>query len=658
MSLLNFVKVEQVDKHIIISRLYKNSFLRHLNKVFGTGIAKELPLFYFTNTSFFNKIYQLKTHYFYAPELYFTFDKLYKGTKAIAYKEICDSLIQNTWLKSMNLPPINADVSKLSDMSITFSDYQMNFIKNYFTNKQKYELRGYYNAFEQGLGKSLTAIGIALMIGDPSIVLCPKSLVNNWIGEIDKAFTPAYKEKANMKIGIVGESPVSRDYDYLICNYERCTQAIEYLQQGTTIIIDEAHNIRYMETRRAQDFLRLREACNSQNIVPMSGTPVKAMATEIIPMLVLLDPKFDKEAIAIFSNIYTKYRDYAYSVLRYRMSFVMDRQTKANLTLPPKIIKNVGFKVNDPKPFLIEQIKLDIRANAKKIFEEYNKDKDTYILYFYNCFSLFYDKGVISEQEMTIVQDLLVKFKSDPPAMLSDKENMAKFDNIYNKCYNWLNKNRYTKTRDKFRDAKNSTIGVYRRSLGKAMILYHQRRIDAIKAYATENKEEFIKLICDIDKKCILFTTKVEVVSWMSEFLNQNNVGNVMITGETKDVTAGVVPFRVQSDIHVLLATIQKLSTGITLTEANVVGFLDLPYRSAEFEQASDRAHRRGQDTTVYVYKMFIDTGEEHNITTHARDIMLWSAELSGEFIGEDKVGDEEDVSIPPPIPKERKIWN
>jgi len=77
-----------------------------------------------------------------------------------------------------------------------------------------------------------------------------------------------------------------------------------------------------------------------------------------------------------------------------------------------------------------------------------------------------------------------------------------------------------------------------------------------------------------------------------------------------------------------LIATIQTLATGVTLTEANTMFFLNKPWRHSDYSQASDRIHRRGQDTEVTIYTLLLNTGSKPNLSTRMEEVMKWSKKL------------------------------
>ena len=54
----------------------------------------------------------------------------------------------------------------------------------------------------------------------------------------------------------------------------------------------------------------------------------------------------------------------------------------------------------------------------------------------------------------------------------------------------------------------------------------------------------------------------------------------------------------------VICGTIGAMGTGITLTAATYVIFIDLPYTNAAYEQAVDRAHRIGTKENVTIINL------------------------------------------------------
>ena len=182
---------------------------------------------------------------------------------------------------------------------------------------------------------------------------------------------------------------------------------------------------------------------------------------------------------------------------------------------------------------------------------------------------------------------------------------------------------------------KAATLGMNMKAFGEAMgRVYIPRFQQAIIDMFTNNGGTIINIVNQAIKKTIMFSTSVVALKEIHKYLNNINIDNILITGDTNDaVSSELDRFKTDNNIKILLASIQKLSTGVTITEANTCIFIDTPYRDADFQQAQDRIYRIGQDTEVFIYILTIDTGNEPNIITHNKEIMDWSGEITRTLI-------------------------
>lgn len=129
--------------------------------------------------------------------------------------------------------------------------------------------------------------------------------------------------------------------------------------------------------------------------------------------------------------------------------------------------------------------------------------------------------------------------------------------------------------------------------------------------------------------KVIVYSNWIEGIKPALERLQKYNP--VVITGETADaVRQGLVnKFQNDDSVKVILGTIGALGTGLTLTAATEVVFLDEPWTDAAKEQAIDRAHRIGTKNTVTVHTLMShDTYDED---VHA--IVLGKMELTRRIV-------------------------
>ncbi|MDJ0843421.1 MAG: DEAD/DEAH box helicase [Crocosphaera sp.] len=153
-------------------------------------------------------------------------------------------------------------------------------------------------ADDMGLGKTPQLIGFLLhlkseeMLQQPTLVICPTSVLNNWEREVKK-FAPslstlihhgdkrskgkAFAKQVNQKnIIITSYSLLHRD----IKSFEQ----VEW--QG--IVLDEAQNIKNPQAKQSQAVRQL----STQFRIALTGTPVENRLTELWSILDFLNPEF------------------------------------------------------------------------------------------------------------------------------------------------------------------------------------------------------------------------------------------------------------------------------------------------------------------------------------------------------------------------------
>lgn len=116
--------------------------------------------------------------------------------------------------------------------------------------------------------------------------------------------------------------------------------------------------------------------------------------------------------------------------------------------------------------------------------------------------------------------------------------------------------------------------------------------------------------------KVVIFSTFKATVDALSVALVDYNP--VISTGDTKDNLVELVDdFQADPARKVFIGTWQKAGTGITITKASYMIFIDTPWTWGAFEQAYKRIHRTGTTKPVFIYELISkDTFDEdvHNI--------------------------------------------
>lgn len=124
--------------------------------------------------------------------------------------------------------------------------------------------------------------------------------------------------------------------------------------------------------------------------------------------------------------------------------------------------------------------------------------------------------------------------------------------------------------------------------------------------------EEMVEEIASVGEKCIVFSQWSAMTNVVRNKLKRFNPA--YITGEVKseDRMDEISKFQNDPDCKVIIGTIGAMGTGLTLTAASTVIFLDEPWNRGIKDQAEDRAHRIGTRGTVRVVTLItVDSVDE-----------------------------------------------
>ena len=112
--------------------------------------------------------------------------------------------------------------------------------------------------------------------------------------------------------------------------------------------------------------------------------------------------------------------------------------------------------------------------------------------------------------------------------------------------------------------------------------------------------------------KALVFSQWTSLLDRVEPHLRAANIRFSRLDGSTRDRAAVVREFQEEGGPPVLIVSLKAGGTGINLTAADHVFLLDPWWNPAVEDQATDRAHRFGQERPVMVYRMVAkDTVEE-----------------------------------------------
>lgn len=163
---------------------------------------------------------------------------------------------------------------------------------------------------------------------------------------------------------------------------------------------------------------------------------------------------------------------------------------------------------------------------------------------------------------------------------------------------------------------------------------------------------DIVEEIVSNGRKVIIYSNWTQITDIVAEKLSNYKIG--VITGDTKDgarqeiveafQTPNNAPMhdRVNSygQIDVLIGTIGALGTGLTLTAASYVIFLDEPWNRGLYDQAVDRAHRIGQNKSITVINLIT----KNTIDERIHELVYQKGQLSDAIIDGHIVGDKKQI--------------
>ncbi|HYF59442.1 MAG TPA: DEAD/DEAH box helicase [Burkholderiaceae bacterium] len=149
---------------------------------------------------------------------------------------------------------------------------------------------------------------------------------------------------------------------------------------------------------------------------------------------------------------------------------------------------------------------------------------------------------------------------------------------------------------------------------------------------------ELLEVLVDEGRRVLVFSQFTTMLDRIEAAVDANErlaaVPRSRLDGDTLDRQGAVEAFQ-QGDAQLFLLSLKAGGVGLNLTAADTVIHYDPWWNPAVESQATDRAHRIGQDKPVFVYKLIAaDTIEERILDLQARKAGLSEAVLAGGLAG------------------------
>jgi len=118
-----------------------------------------------------------------------------------------------------------------------------------------------------------------------------------------------------------------------------------------------------------------------------------------------------------------------------------------------------------------------------------------------------------------------------------------------------------------------------------------------------EHLMEMLPQLIEDGRRILLFSQFTSMLDLIKPALGEAGIEFVELRGDTKDRAGPVARFQ-RGKVPLFLISLKAGGTGLNLTAADTVIHYDPWWNPAVEDQATDRAHRIGQDKPVFVYKL------------------------------------------------------
>ncbi|HAT4289537.1 MAG: DEAD/DEAH box helicase [Clostridium perfringens] len=410
-------------------------------------------------------------------------------------------------------------------------------------------------ADDMGLGKTLQIIAFLLsQKKSKSIVVVPTSVIYNWMDEFEK-FAPS------IKIGLVHGSKSKRD------------KVLRDFKRGLGIKVEEENlkeksyekydvllttygtlkNDEKAYENLSFDYCIIDEAQNIKNPAAQATLSVKNIKSRC--NIALTGTPIENNLMELWSIFDFVMPGYLFTKDRFRERFILD---ESNLSELKSLIT----------PFILRRLKEDVlselpeKLEKKYLVEMKGKQKQLYSFY------------------VKAIKNQLNENKS------SEKSGRDKIN-----LFSYL-----TKLREICLDPS-LVVPDYTGGSSKLTVV-----------------KEIVKDASESGKKILLFSQFTSVLKKIEEDFKKEDISYLYLDGGTsaKDRVERVKKFNEDSNIKVFLISLKAGGVGLNLTSASVVIHFDPWWNPAVEDQATDRAHRFGQENKVEVIKLVAkDTIEE-----------------------------------------------
>ena len=222
---------------------------------------------------------------------------------------------------------------------------------------------------DMGLGKTYCGSYKAVSFEDPILIICPKSLVPQWIDHF-KSTHPEW-----IRYDLTKKKQLEYFIDDECCNkvgvinYESCWRRQEIQKvKGVTLMLDESQAIANNTSKQTKGIMKL----NYKNVILLSGTPASnARYDKLYTQLKLLGLSMNKRS---YEDRYCNFFEMENSGIKFRV--LSKRNPYKNVDELKTVMKDLGciFMKTDEVLDLPQQRFIDVPIAKSKFYKTFEKD--------------------------------------------------------------------------------------------------------------------------------------------------------------------------------------------------------------------------------------------------------------------------------------------
>ena len=394
-------------------------------------------------------------------------------------------------------------------------------------------------ADDMGLGKTLQTLSFLYSVGGSALVVCPSSLVHNWLAEAEK-FVPDLKAVAIEgpdREKILAEHG---DADILVTSYAllRRDEAWYAEREFDVVILDEAQNIKNPEAQISQAAHRLKGTYR----FALTGTPIENSAQDL------------------------------WSIARFALpGYLGSRQSFAERFVKPLALSEPAAGVRERlsrrlRPVILRRLKSEVARDLPEKIEQI----------------VFCD---LKPKQREVYAKLLQESKTSLLEAEAGRKRMLALTALLR----------------------------LRQTCCDLRLLGLRELADEDASVKAEVLAELLDEALEGGHRVLVFSQFVEMLQLIVPQLAAKEIDFCYLDGQTRNRADVVKRFQTK-DVPVFLISLKAGGVGLNLTGADTVIHVDPWWNPAVEAQATDRAHRIGQDRVVTSYKLITRNTVEEKI--------------------------------------------